>query len=271
MVLEARRPSRWRTAVISLAISVLALLAIGAVAFAVGQRHGQIGPDDWRPLVPTAEVSPTPSLLPLSDVARDALGRVVTVEVIRDGAQALGTGWLLDDAGDFVTNAHVVQSERGVRIRDRAGHTHIGRIVGTDREQDLAVIRSTDGFSGVALPVHRGPLTVPQDVVMISASRATGHEDVITDRMARIHVDVPVRGNPDIDPTIGTTTVVYRDMLGLDGARIYSGNSGGPVLDPRGRVIGIVTLASRAAPQAFAIPIARVIDQLTAMARQPVA
>jgi len=246
----------------------VALLAIGAVANAVGQRHGEIRPEDWRALMPVVSLSPSASPLPLSDVARDALSRVVTIEVIRDGAQALGTGWLFDAGGDFVTNAHVVQNERGIRIRDRAGRSHVGRIVASDRDQDLAVIRSADGFPGAPLPVDRGVAALPQDVVIISASRATGHEDVITDHLARLHIDVPVRGNSDLDPAIGTTTVVYRDMMALDGARIYSGNSGGPVLDARGRVIGIVTLASRSAPQSYAIPMARIIDQLTAMARR---
>lgn len=268
VVLQSVPSARWRTALIATALSAAALLLIGAAAHVVGRRHGEIGPEDWRSLVPVVSLAPSPSLLPLSDVARNALGRVVTIEVIRDGSQALGTGWLLDGAGDFVTNAHVVQNERGIRIRDRAGQSHVGHVVGTDREQDLAVVRSADGFSGPALPVERGSPPVPEDVVIISSSRATGHEDVVTDRLVRAHVDVPVRGNADLDPAIGTTTVVYRDLLALDGARIYSGNSGGPVLDGRGQVIGIVTLASRSAAQAYAIPIARVIDQVTAMARR---
>jgi S1-C subfamily serine protease len=54
----------------------------------------------------------------------------------------------------------------------------------------------------------------------------------------------------------------YNDMLDLTGARIYEGNSGGPVLDASGQVIGIITLASPNAPEAYAIPISRVIAEL---------
>jgi S1-C subfamily serine protease len=54
-------------------------------------------------------------------------------------------------------------------------------------------------------------------------------------------------------------------MLHLTGARIYEGNSGGPVLDAQGQVIGIVTLAaSTSAPDAYAIPISRVLTYLHA-------
>ena len=51
-------------------------------------------------------------------------------------------------------------------------------------------------------------------------------------------------------------------MLQLTGARIYEGNSGGPVLDAQGQVIGIVTLASPSSPDAYAIPISRVLSTL---------
>ena len=51
-------------------------------------------------------------------------------------------------------------------------------------------------------------------------------------------------------------------LLSRRGARIYEGNSGGPVLDAAGQVIGIVTLASPSAPDAYAIPISRVIAEL---------
>ena len=54
----------------------------------------------------------------------------------------------------------------------------------------------------------------------------------------------------------------YNDMLHLTGAQIYQGNSGGPVLDAQGQLIGIVTLASPSAPDAYAIPISRVVTYL---------
>ena len=51
-------------------------------------------------------------------------------------------------------------------------------------------------------------------------------------------------------------------MLFLEGSRIYEGNSGGPVLDASGRVIGIITLASPSSSDSYAIPISRVLATL---------
>jgi len=55
-------------------------------------------------------------------------------------------------------------------------------------------------------------------------------------------------------------------MLALSGAPVFQGNSGGPVLDDQGEVIGILTLASPNRPQSYAIPLTRVLDELTQFA-----
>jgi S1-C subfamily serine protease len=205
---------------------------------------------------------------PLDQVAAAALSRVVTIETQTPDHQELGTGWLLDTRGDFVTNAHVVEGALSVRIRDRRNATHVGQVMGTDQEQDIAVVRSLDGFS--AKPLPEGPATdppVPEDVVILASSRATGHEDqtFTVETIARLHQDVPVRNNAEIDPG-DASTVLYHDMIAMRGKQVFPGNSGGPVLDGYGKVIGIVTLASRSTPQAYAIPIGRVSAELAAFA-----
>jgi S1-C subfamily serine protease len=94
----------------------------------------------------------------------------------------------------------------------------------------------------------------------LASSRATGHNDLTPETLAGLDVDVPLTGT-GIEAG-QSSPQVYNDMLHLQGQRIYEGNSGGPVLDQQGQVIGIVTLASPTAPDAYAIPLNRVLADL---------
>ncbi|TMC48650.1 MAG: trypsin-like peptidase domain-containing protein [Chloroflexi bacterium] len=260
----APRSRRDRRLALAGVLLVLALAGFGAAyrIAAVGSREAAA----VRPTPPTV-APPVVAVLSLSQAAAQSLSRVVTIESVARDREELGTGWLIDDRGDFVTNWHVVEGNLGIRIRDRADGTHVGMVMGSDREHDIAVIRSVDGFAGVPLPVETQALRIPQEVVVLASSRATQHTDQTEGTLARLHQDVPVRGT-DVDPGFGDLPTVYTDMMALR-ARIYAGNSGGPVLDDRGRVVGIVTLASRASAQAFAIPLDRVLGEIRAFAGRP--
>jgi S1-C subfamily serine protease len=214
------------------------------------------------PVVSVVAPSPTQSL---DDIARAQLSRTVTIEALGSNDEGLGTGWLLDAKGDFVTNAHVVQGELSVRIRARDGSSYVGDVVGIDRDLDVAVIRSRGGFAGSPLTPFGGSLSdLPEPVVAIASGHATGHGDITDESVTRVQSDVPVTG----DTTTGQapTTTDYRDMLVLDGQAIYPGNSGGPVLDASGRVVGIVTLASKSLPEGYAIQLNRVLGELLTFA-----
>jgi len=218
------------------------------------------------PLVPSASM--TRSLL---DVGSAALTEVLTVEVLRPDGEELGTGWLFDDRGDIVTNAHVVEGSIGIRIRDRRARSHVGVVMGSDRVSDVAVIRSTDGLSGSALPIApTGELKVPMAVATVAAGRATDHKDVTIEQLVSLHQSVSVRDGAPVEPTRTDPSSLYQDMMTLRGEAIYPGNSGGPVLDGEGRVIGIVTLKNRVTPEAYAIPIQRVLLELRTFAGRDV-
>ncbi|HEV7677857.1 MAG TPA: serine protease [Candidatus Dormibacteraeota bacterium] len=262
------RPRQWL-----IPLLLIGLVLVLVVPLAVGYHQASISDQQISRQLPTSLTAPTATatVRPLTEVARGALSRVVTIETQTPDHQELGTGWLLDAKGDFVTNAHVVEGAVSVRIRDRGNHTHVGTVMGVDHDQDVAVIRSLDGFPGTPLPLStRSEPPVPEDVVVLASGRATGHDDATQtiETIARLHQDVPVRGNAEIDPA-SASTVLYHDMIAMRGNKVFPGNSGGPVLDGLGEVVGIVTLASRSTPQAYAIAIRTVSSELLAFAERP--
>ncbi len=243
-----------------------AVAVAGVIAFLVTINRTEVpanAPALKHPAAVTVvAASPT---LSLDDIARAELSRTVTIEALGSNDEGLGTGWLLDSKGDFVTNAHVVQGQLAVRIRGRDGSSHVGDVVGIDRDLDIAVIRSRGGFPGTPLTPSAGTVSgFPVAVVAIASGHATGHGDITDENVTRIAGDVPVTG----DTTTGQppTTTDYHDLLVLDGQTIYPGNSGGPVLDLQGRVVGIVTLASKSAPEGYAIQLNRVLGELMSFA-----
>lgn len=259
--------SPFRRDTLARAAAVVAVIAASAaIAFSLTSAIAAINAKNLRPATPPPAATTTPSPVPLQDIGRQALARVVTVETDRPSQEALGTAWLLDGSGDFVTNSHVVASALTVRLTDRSGHTHVARVLGSDGPTDIAVVRATDGFAAQPFAVHHGPLPLlPVPVVDVASSRATGHDDITMETLTQTGQDVPLR--PGEVPAGANEPSVYRDMLALGGARVYQGNSGGPVLDGSGQVVGILTLASPDQPEAFAIPITRVIRQLTQIAQ----
>jgi S1-C subfamily serine protease len=97
-------------------------------------------------------------------------------------------------------------------------------------------------------------------VITLASSRATGKADMTEETLIGLHASVPLSGS-GIDAG-QSAPQEYTDMLHLEGARIYQGNSGGPVVDASGDVIGIITLASPNLSESYAIPISRVLSDL---------
>lgn len=255
-------PSRLALALVAAAL----LVAVGVGGFTATVRLAGTSPESRRAylptLPPTPDVAPTPQSL--ADVAASAQTRVVTIEVQTDRGERFGTGWLLDGRGDFVTNNHVIATARGVRLVDRGGAVHPGTVMGVDAVQDVAVVRADDGFSARPLPTApSADILLGAEVVVLASSRATMHADVTDETVSRLHQSITVKPDPD---AADSSVVEYTDMIVLRGASVFQGNSGGPVLDDLGRVIGIVTASSETVPQAYAIPVGRVLEELRAFA-----
>ncbi|MEA2638369.1 MAG: hypothetical protein QOE18_1426 [Chloroflexota bacterium] len=260
-----------REAVLRAGAAIFALLASGLAALLVTAHVETVDPSKVKPARAPAARAPTPTPVPLSDLGRAALASVVTVEVEVQvtNEESLGTGWIFDARGDIVTNAHVVAGHTAIRVTDRQGHTVVATVLRTeyDHSADIALLRPVTSLPGMALSIDPAALArVPASVIVLASSTATGNGDMTTERAIGLDASVPLANNGGTRTGLGAPQV-YDGMIHLQGARIYEGNSGGPVLDAAGQVVGVLTLASPTASDAYAIPISRVLSELTSWSR----
>ncbi len=161
-----------------------------------------------------------------------------TPSPMREGA---GSGFIIDPKGYVVTNAHVVDGADEVTVRLKDEREYVARVVGTDRDLDLALLKIDDNG---ALPAARlgdsDALKVGAHVVAVGNPFGLGHTVTLGIVSAK-------------ERTIGAGP--YDDFIQTD-ASINPGNSGGPLFNLRGEVIGINTAIRPGADGiGFAIPI----------------
>ncbi len=172
--------------------------------------------------------------------------------------EGTGSGVVIDQAGHIVTNYHVIENVREVSVTMFNGESYDATFVGADPINDIAVIR-VEAPVEILQPVRLGdstPLKVGMKVFAIG--NPFGLERTLTtgvisslNRSLQIHRDRTIKSIIQID------------------AAVNPGNSGGPLLDSHGRLIGINTAIYSKTGQSsgvgFAIPvnlIKRVAPQL---------
>ena len=140
--------------------------------------------------------------------------------------RAQGSGFIVDSSGLVITNNHVIEGASRVKVTLSDGRELPGRVLGTDPKTDLAVIR-IEG-SGPFKPIRWGDsdrIRVGENVFAVGSPFGLGNS--VTAGI------VSARGRE-----IGAGP--YDDFLQVDAA-INSGNSGGPLFDADGRVVGVNT------------------------------
>ncbi|HET9322336.1 MAG TPA: trypsin-like peptidase domain-containing protein [Gaiellaceae bacterium] len=236
-----------RTFAIVVAAAVLGGLAGASVGVAFG---GGSSPDATTLTVASAPTPSTPVLssstsggtLTSEAIYRDAAPGVVVItdtqtETVpptfftpsqKQEVGALGSGFVIDRRGDVLSNEHVVQGAKNIRVGFSSGATYAAKIVGSDPSSDIAVIR-------------------------VQAPPSALHPLAFADS-SKVEVGDPVYaiGNPfglERTMTAGIVSATGRSIQAPNGlsianaiqtdAAINHGNSGGPLLDRFGHVIGV--------------------------------
>jgi putative serine protease PepD len=220
---------------------VAAVLAAVLAGGAAGYAAGAIGDED--PATPAAAQDVTG----LEAVAARVLPSVVSIET----AEGQGSGFIFDERGRILTNAHVVAGSSEVSIELQDGRRLRADVLGDDPANDVAVLEPETA---------RG---------LRAADLAAGAKPGVGDTVLAIGSPLGLSGTV----TSGIVSALDRSVrLGEGGERrralqtdasINPGNSGGPLVDADGRVIGINTAIATLDQQrggsigiGFAIPVA---------------
>ena len=191
----------------------------------------------------------------LAGVAKRVLPSVVTVRVAGSGGGAVGSGFVATADGYVITNDHVVEGGSGAAtVSFSDGTTAQARIVGHDAESDVAVIKVSRGG---LMPVQFGDsdaIAVGDPVLAFGSPLALAN--TVTSGIVSALDRTIQAGEPG-------GQVRYYAAIQTDAA-VNQGNSGGPLVDRAGRVVGVNSVIKSLATDeqsagniglAFAIPI----------------
>ncbi len=164
-----------------------------------------------------------------------------------------GSGVIVDAAGIVVTNQHVIVGGDTIRVQLADNREFEAKLVGGDSDFDLAVLK-LEGSGGLPFVPIGSDDSILIGETVIAIGNPYGLDHTVTTGVVSA-----------LGRTLQTQGAVYQDIVQTD-ASINPGNSGGPLLDIRGRLIGINTAIHRDAQGiGFAIPIWRVrhvVDQI---------
>ena len=197
-------------------------------------------PNDSLSLVPEASLQiaesplsvdniPQEGGMSLQDIYEKNIPSVVSISCEVSGGTATGTGVIISEDGYVVTNAHVVEGARTITVDLSDGRTLQAQLVGADGASDLAVIHIDDDDLTAAAFGDSSALRVGDTVVAIGDPLGKELRGTMTDGIvSAINRDISVEGR--------VMTLIQTN------AALNSGNSGGPLINCYGQVVGINTM-----------------------------
>jgi putative serine protease PepD len=207
---------------------------LGAALADDDERRGSGGAEETASQPRVVVDGGSAGTLPVRAVVEAVGPSVVTISADLPVGRSVGSGVVLTEDGEILTNAHVVEGAREIRVR-LPGETEPteAELLAADAGNDLALLR-----------IDRDDL--------VPATFAPTSDVALGDEVLAIGFALDLDGDPTV--TLGIVSALNRTLItevgALDGliqtdAAISSGNSGGPLVDAEGRIVGINTAVAR--------------------------
>ena len=199
-------------------------------------------------------------ILTIQEIAAKSNPGVVAVSVKKTMGQGVGTGFVLSEDGYIATNYHVVENGTTVRVTLYDGSGYDATVVNYSEPDDLAVLK-IDAKKLPVLPIGNSDEVLVGDTVVVIGHPAGLEYGWSTTNgiLSAINREVKIKNT---DGTLNKKMTLLQTN-----ANVNSGNSGGPMFNERGEVIGIISmkLADGYEGMGFAIPINGAMEIINAI------
>ncbi|HEY4397656.1 MAG TPA: trypsin-like peptidase domain-containing protein [Acidimicrobiia bacterium] len=213
------RSARWSRPLAALTAFVVGAGLVGFVATEAGAQSSGGGLD-----VRTIQSKVDPAVVTINTTLAGGQG------------QAAGTGMVIGSSGEILTNNHVIENSSALRIQiGGAGRSYSANVLGYNVSEDVALLK-IDGVSGLATVHPDTNVTVGESIVALgNAGGRGGTPDAAPGAVRGVGETIQVADSS------GSQTL--RNLIRVDAA-LQPGDSGGPLADAQGDVVGMNTAAS---------------------------
>lgn len=252
---HGKRPAGRRgPAALLVAVAIVAAAVGGGTAFGIQELTGS---DTVASSSTSTNVVPSSQKGTVSGVAKAVSPSIVEINATSNAGSSTGSGVIITDDGEIVTNNHVVAGASSVKVTTNDGKQYTAEVVGTDSKKDLALIKleNASGLKAATLGDSDGIGVGDQVVAIGSPEGLTG--TVTSGIVSALDRDVTVStdegqqqqqqrqggqwpfefGGQQFNGDTGSSTTTYKAIQ--TDASLNPGNSGGALIDMNGNIIGI--------------------------------
>ncbi|MFT4167048.1 MAG: trypsin-like peptidase domain-containing protein [Microlunatus sp.] len=172
-----------------------------------------------------------------------------------EGAEGAGTGVVLTSSGQVMTNYHVVEGATKITVTVAStGKTYAAEVVGHDETHDIALLQLEDASGLEPVTIDDDSVAVGDDVTAVGNAGGTGTLTAADGTVTSLTASVTTSAE-------GTVAGETLSSMIETSADVVAGDSGGPLYDDEGEMIGIDTAASTGSEiNGYAIPISEALD-----------